>query len=259
MSLLLSVLYCVLNLKDSNYYANAFSVTNFHSRWKIQPVRLEKARLQKSNAKSKWDDLEDDEINEKIPRDMRYLESNVLRQNRNFVAIRETGGAEVTNDVYVRDRGTDTFWFVGKVARVSDVSIEQAISRQWFLIEEHAARLRPIELYPKRGDLEIWTAPGDSELDVAYNRPNVQFSKMEQDISGADQVKNIMLGFQGELYENGEDGFRTCRTEDGMPKKAEIETPAEKGEKRAPTDEEMKDIEQMLQGKDLNSFFEDQQ
>ena len=39
---------------------------NFHSSWKIQPVRIEKARLQNLNAKSKWNDFEDDEINEKV-------------------------------------------------------------------------------------------------------------------------------------------------------------------------------------------------
>lgn len=188
---------------------------------------------------------------------MRYIEFNILRQNKHFVAIREAGGSSVTNDIYVRDSNSQTFWFCGKVARISDVSVEQAVARQYSLIEEHAARLRPLELYPKRGSLEIWTAPGDSELDVAYNRPNVQFVKMKRvdQVEGAENIRNIEIGFQGEIYESGEEGFRTLRTEDGLPLKPEIEQP--KGEKRAPTDEEMAQISELLKDKDINELFKD--
>ena len=93
------------------------------------------------------------------------------------------------------------------------------------MIEEHSARLRPQELYPKWGSLELWVAPGDSELDVAYCRPHVQFTQMFQDLNGDDalQVRNVEVGFQGEVYENGEEGFRTVRTGDGKPVKPEIQ------------------------------------
>ncbi len=49
---------------------------------------------------------------------MRYLEFNILRQNKHFVSIREAGGASMTNDIYVRNPESDTFWF-GKVAFAS--------------------------------------------------------------------------------------------------------------------------------------------
>ena len=73
----------------------------------------------------------------------------------------------------------------------------------------------------------MWVAPGDTEMDVAYNRPTVRFQKMlrAHETEGADDVKNSEVGFQGEVYEGGEEGFRTQRTEDGMPLKPEIVSP----------------------------------
>lgn len=195
------------------------------------------------------------------PRDMRYIEFNIGRQNRNFVDIRTAGGPEMTLDVYSRKPGDDVFWFTGKVARVSDVTPEQAVARQWSLIETHAARLRPIELYPSRGKLELWTARADSEMDVAYNRPTVQFVQMkrpEDGVGGLDAIKPGFVGFQGEIYEGGEEGFRTWRNDDGTPAKPEITDTPEKGEKRAPTDAEMEDIQELLKGKDLNELFDNQ-
>jgi hypothetical protein len=81
-----------------------------------------------------------------------------------------------------------------------------------------------LELFDKNGLLELWAAPGDSELDVAYNRPTARFVKMAraQETEGADDVKNREVGFQGEIYEAGEEGFRTQRKEDGMPLNPEI-------------------------------------
>jgi len=149
----------------------------------------------------------------------------------------------MTNDIYARDADTNVFWFAGKVARISDVSIAKAVARQYPLIEEHAARLRPVELYTKNGLLQLWIAPGDSELDVAYNRPTVQFIKMERaaEVEGADQVKNGEVGFQGERYEGGEDGFRNQRTEDGLPLNPEILSEAEK--RAAQTNEVLKGLD----------------
>lgn len=218
----------------------------------------------------KWDDImdEEDEMEDVYrkslpgPRDMSYTPQHILTQNDRFVAIREAGGPELTSDVYARsDSSTDVFWFVGKVAAVSDVSVGLAVARQWNLIEEHASRLRPIELFPVRGSMELWTAPGDSELDVAYNRPHIQFAKMARtdEVEGALKVRAVEVGFQGEIYDQGEEGFRTLRTDDGFAKNKEVVGPdGEKGPKRAPTDEEMKEIQEMLKGKDLNEFFKDQ-
>ena len=67
-----------------------------------------------------------------------------------------------------------------------------------------------MELYPHRHVLEIWTAPGDSELEVAYNRPSsIVFTKMSQEecVVKNKGIKTAMVGFQGEMYEQGEEGF----------------------------------------------------
>ena len=61
---------------------------------------------------------------------------------------------------------------------LTDVPLEKAMARQWPMIEEHSARLRPAELYPKWGSIQLWVAPGDSEMDVAYNRPHITFQQM---------------------------------------------------------------------------------
>lgn len=187
--------------------------------------------------------------------DMRYTPSNIMRQHQNFLAIREAGGSAVTYDLYARDPNTDTFWFCGKVASVTDVSCERAISRQWPLIEEHAVRLRPMELFPKRGILEIWYAPGDSELDVAYNRPTIRFVPVTRPTKYDKEwmkTRTVEVGFQGEIYNRGEEGFRTLRNADGTPTKAEIIPPTEK---RAPTDEEMAKISELMKGKDMQDLF----
>ena len=172
---------------------------------------------------------------------MRYIEFNLMRQNKNFIAIRAAAGPELTNDVYVRDEDTDVFWFAGKVARISDVSIEKAVARQYPLIEEHAARLRPRELFSKNGLLQIWCAPGDSEMEVAYNRPSLQFVRMRRatEVEGADDVRNVEVGFQGEIYDGDEEGFRTQRTEDGMPLRPEIQPGGQEG---TATDDELNQI-----------------
>ena len=124
-----------------------------------------------------------------------------------------------------------------------DVSIEKAMARQWSMIEEHSARLRPQELYPKWGSLELWVAPGDSEMDVAYNRAHIQFIQMFRDVDEdiVSSVRNVEVGFAGELYENGEEGFRTTRTADGKPAKSEVLAP---NEMKQPTEA---DIDQMAE------------
>mmetsp|Transcript_24756 Transcript_24756/g.51610 ORF Transcript_24756/g.51610 Transcript_24756/m.51610 type:complete len:258 (-) Transcript_24756:31-804(-) len=204
-------------------------------------------------AKSKWDSLIDEDYDQlefkggpPVPRDMKYNLFNIKRLRDNFDSIRAVGGKDLTNDVYARDPDTDTFWFIGKVARVSDVPIEKAMARQWPMLEEHAARLRPQELFPKWGSLQLWLAPGDSELDVAYNRPNIKFVQMFRDVGDGDivaEIRNVEIGFQGEVYESGEEGFRTWRTEDGMTVKPEIQSSVEN---RQPTEAELDNMMEML-------------
>ena len=219
---------------------------------------------------SKWDNLVDEDEegdgdddstknfrpNVPVPPDMTYEPRNAMRQHEHFVDLRNVGGKDVCNDVYVRNPEEEVFWYAGKVARISDVSLDDCIARQWNLIEIHAANLRPIELYPHRGRLEIWSAPGDSELDVAYNRPHVKMTKHEPKALTSRDVKHNFIGFQGEIYQEGEEGFRTWRTNDGLPARPEI-NPG--GETRPPTEEEYAQLQKELQGKDINDIYEEQE
>lgn len=195
------------------------------------------------------------------PKDMTFTPYNIERQMQNFINIRQVGGPlDTVNDVYVRDPtasndggNDDLFWFVGKVARCGTVSIEQTIQRQWYLIEQHACRLRPIELGKKFGRglaLEIWVAPPDSELDVAYNKPQIKFQKIEKkDDYCIQSVKSVEVGFEGEVYVDGEDGFRTLRNPtDGSPKKGEIIQDMD-SLKRQATENEMDQLMEVLQSK----------
>ncbi|CAJ1950802.1 unnamed protein product [Cylindrotheca closterium] len=183
-----------------------------------------------ARGKSKWDDLKDDDEDENvydstpIAPDMTYEPRNLMRQSKSFQAIREVGGKDTVNDIYIHEPGTDTFWFIGKIAR-ADVSLEKAVARQWPMIERHGCNLRPIELMPHWGKLQLWAAPGDSELEVAYNRPSCEFQKMEREVEGAKAVKSSFLGFQGEAYEKDEYGFRTARNDDGTPARPELTGP----------------------------------
>mmetsp|Transcript_3653 Transcript_3653/g.8717 ORF Transcript_3653/g.8717 Transcript_3653/m.8717 type:complete len:278 (+) Transcript_3653:93-926(+) len=204
-----------------------------------------------ARAKSKWDLLEDDDeedqygatFESKIPvaNDMTYVERNVKRAHENFLSLRNIGGKELCNDVYAMSPApnNEEVWYVGKVAKVSDISLEDCIARQWNLIETHATNLRPIELYPHRGNLELWSAPGDTELDVAYNRQELIMTKMEHYEVTPKQLKNNMIGFQGEVYQEGEEGFRSWRNEDGSPARPEI-NPG--GETRPPSEAEMEQL-----------------
>lgn len=224
---------------------------------------------------SKWDniqdledddnyDFDDDDHDEAFPDythtspDMTYEPRNVKRQHETFLAIRGAGGKEVTNDLYVRVPSEDVFWYAGKVARVSDVSLKDCVARQWAMIERHACNLRPIELFPHRGTIQIWTAPGDSELEVAYNRPTLQMTRMfpPPRVLTTKDVKTSQVGFQGEVYQDGESGFRTWRTEDGFPARPEINAG---GETRPPTSEEYAQIQKELAGKDMNALYEEQE
>lgn len=251
--------------------------------------------------KSKWDDLRDDEdddddfnsnneniANVNIPYDMKYNKRNCDRSNKNFLAIKAANGP--TNDLYCRritdeeisnastnshQFDQDVFWYMGKVARVSDITIEQCIHRQWYLLLHHAGYLRPLELYTamKTNRLELWVAPGDTEIPVAYNNPSIVFTKVETPANDTDTdihkvIKNSFVGFQGEVYSPGEEGFRTLRKWDGTPAKPEIQQSQQEEETeedenldefRMPTDEEMQKIFKELEGKDINEVYEEQE
>mmetsp|Transcript_30424 Transcript_30424/g.45031 ORF Transcript_30424/g.45031 Transcript_30424/m.45031 type:complete len:266 (+) Transcript_30424:106-903(+) len=235
----------------------------------VVPVSNEKiARTTLSSSSSKWDNLIDEDEDEDedemsllsehfVAPEMQYNPRNVGRQNRNFVDIRTAGGTEVTNDLYVRQRKYNVFWFEGKIARVDGVSVQACVARQYPLIAQHAANLRPLEMYPHHDQkFEFWAAPGDSEMEVAYNRPVLQMTKIVIDDDLAEscmEVRTLMIGFQGEMYEGGEEGFHTWRDEDGYAVKPEVKGP-DTGEQ-----EISDDLMKKMEGMDAQKLWEEQE
>lgn len=133
--------------------------------------------------------------------DTAYIRENILRQLDHYMAIRKVGGVDVVNDLYVRDSGSEIFWYVGKLAKCGTVTLEQAVQRQWNLIEEHAARLRPVELGRKfgSGSLEIWSAPGDTERHIEANVANIDMEKISPGLVTEENVKKIEVGLNLEV------------------------------------------------------------
>ena len=175
-----------------------------------------------------------------------------------FDRIRKIVGKEGTVDVYVRSPVNDasTFWFVGKVVRVleqccsssRDINDDEAssdkvkssssrllsltgavyptvnesiISQKRIILEYAKNELRPQNMAgPKYSkSLELWYAPGDSEMDVVRNAisliPVIGSSK---DLREGFNVNDV--GYNPEIYvgeENVKGGLRVVRDIDGRP------------------------------------------
>ena len=152
-----------------------------------------------------------------------YNQENILRQLRYYNDIRKVGGEDCVQDIYVKDpnntAGDDTrnYWFVGKVARCTGtVSSELAIARQFNLIEEHATRIRPVELGRYFGSLEFYAAPGDTEERNSQNDPGIRLQKVPRSVEGAEKVALLEVGLNLEIVTNQGVGFVIVRTEDGV-------------------------------------------
>ena len=174
---------------------------------------------------------------------MAYIQVNIQRQMDTYAAIRDVGGVDCVRDVYVVKSCTSSpvdvavnadisaaadatavpqkskFWYVGKIA-LAGVSEAQAIARQWNLIEEHAARLRPVELGRSFGELQIFVAPGDSELQVQNNlqrlvEPPVPRGRRLLGDMTIESVLPSECGFLCEVVTNMGVGFHVERAPDG--------------------------------------------
>merc|ERR1719330_531689 len=159
--------------------------------------------------------------------EMAYVEENVRRSAETFQSIRKIGGVQCTNDVYARGTNRFEFWYVGKIARTTGtITLQQGISRIWNLIEEHACRLRPVELGREYGSLEIWCSKtGDTELSLsqatATGNPKEDdawsLMKMERNVleSGSKEVSALEVGFIAEVVTNQGQGFYIVRDNEG--------------------------------------------
>lgn len=135
-----------------------------------------------------------------------------------FEGLKNENGC--SRDIYVRLSSSDTFWFVGKINHKSSVTPVDAVSFYGALIIEYSKSLRPTDLAGKGralSDLQLWTARGNSEMDIVQNIGNlerVEFAAVE------DASLNVVsedIGFEPEIYMNGEMGFRVKRDANGSP------------------------------------------
>lgn len=92
------------------------------------------------------------------------------------------------------------------------MSVEEAIHRQWNLLEEHVVRLRPVELGRSFGKVQFWTAPGDSELACSNNE--VALERVEKN-SDASSVNVKEVGCNLEVVTNKGVGFFVERAANG--------------------------------------------
>lgn len=158
-----------------------------------------------------------------------------------FDKLQKDFGVDCIHDVYVRSPLHDEtlFWFVGKVARCLEgktgtrsglVAVvptpQEAVTSQKRLILEYAKReLRPQNMggpyYEKA--LELWLAPGNSEMDVVQNKVTLEKVESTTLRDGFD-VSNV--GYNPEIYVGDEvtkGGLRVTRDEQGRPMKPVFE------------------------------------
>lgn len=135
-----------------------------------------------------------------------------------FEGLKNENGC--SRDIYVRLNNSQIFWFIGKINHKSSVTAVSAVNFYSALIIEYSKALRPLELAGKgkaMSDLQIWTARGNSEMDIVQNigmLERVEFSAID------DASLNVVsedIGFEPEIYMNGEMGFRVTRDSNGAP------------------------------------------
>jgi len=158
-----------------------------------------------------------------------------LRQAANtFDAIRKKHGKESCHDVYCYSPLNDkeTFWYVGKIAvrpNTAATAQQAALSQKRLIFEYSKRELRPQNLGGKYSEaLELWLAPGDSEMDAVQNK--VSLTKVEgttKDLLPDFSVKDV--GYNPEIYVGDEiekGGLRIKRNpETGEPTKPEWDVP----------------------------------
>eukprot|EP00980_Cylindrotheca_fusiformis_P029039 scaffold22701_cov123-Cylindrotheca_fusiformis.AAC.18 len=142
-----------------------------------------------------------------------------------FDRLRKEYGKDYTSDVYCKSPMNDPelLWFVGKVNYRPNTAAtpEQAVIAQKRLILEYSKReLRPQNLGGKYAtSLELWLAPGDSEMDAVQNKISLtKVSGSTADLSDDFHVGDV--GYNPEIYvgdEREEGGLRIKRDHEGKP------------------------------------------
>ena len=119
-----------------------------------------------------------------------------MNQIRQFHRIKDAGG--LITDIYAREAADDKFYFAGKLA-TGVISLDQAIALQLELIIDHIRKVVP----DLPADVQIFTAPGGSEMKVAQNQ--MRLRRAVASIPDLSQIKNLReIGFMPEIYERAE-------------------------------------------------------
>mmetsp|Transcript_27102 Transcript_27102/g.45391 ORF Transcript_27102/g.45391 Transcript_27102/m.45391 type:complete len:229 (-) Transcript_27102:227-913(-) len=124
-------------------------------------------------------------------------------------------------DIYARLEQSEICWFIGKIAHSNDMDSETAMQYRAERMKEYAKSLRPKELAsPSALDfpLQLWYAQGNTEMSVAQNK--ISLTQLPSNSAAATDDTNIatgLIGFQPEIYQGGEEGFRCKRDADGNP------------------------------------------
>jgi len=141
--------------------------------------------------------------------------------------------------VYVRSPLNDesAFWFVGKVIRMIEeggddnnelagtvypTEAEAIVSQKRLILEYAKNQLRPQNMGgPYSKNLELWSAPGDSEMDVVQNKVSlVHMNGSSRDLREGFNVNDV--GYNPEIYvgdEREKGGLRVVRDGEGKPVK----------------------------------------
>jgi hypothetical protein len=81
-------------------------------------------------------------------------------------------------------------------------------------MEEHACRLRPVELGREFGKVEIWAGRGDSELEYSQGVDNCNLLKMNRFVD-IDGVSTKEIGLILEVVTNSGEGYYIERDDEG--------------------------------------------
>jgi len=155
----------------------------------------------------------------------------LAKRCESFEKLKEVGHP-VACDLYARLGGTTTFWFCGKLIHDPGMQFSEAMSIELPVIVEYAKALRPQELGSPMSakistDMQIWHAPANSEMDVAQNKVTLNrfVPLLIEDYSHILVSSSIedLIGYQPEIYQGGEKGFRVQRGDNGEPLKAPFE------------------------------------
>lgn len=129
-----------------------------------------------------------------------------------------------------------------------DVSVDQAVARLWPLMEAHACKLRPVELFAHRGELEMWVAPGDSENAVVNE--GAPLSEMAFEVEDAASINRAFVGFQGHMAAADDDApIRAIR---GANDEAKDYT-------KLANDQDMDEIMKKMKGMDISELYKEQE